>query len=511
MATDQGGVRAHTIEQPELAQRPLLAARRGGGWGRIVLALVAVLGLGAVGYYLATSGHARTGQSEHSAGSEHGGAAHSEGGASGGAARVEVVRPKAGGMEMVTTQPGTVHAFDFARLYAKVSGYVKELKVDRGSRVKKDDLLLTLYVPELVAAVEQARASLERARAAVVQAEARVKSASQTVVAKKADVEKAESDLRAAAARREYRDKQYVRIRQLVERGAVEQRLLDEEEDRRAAAHEEEAAAKSAVAAARAHVYEAEALLAQAEADLKGAQADVNVSRANLDKELALQSYTKITSPYDGVVIFRGEAVHPGAFIQSADQGLGDPMLTVASDAVMRAIIPVPDRDVPYCDLGDPAIVTVDALKGREFKGTVSRIADSEDVNDRTMRVEVDIANPLVNPNSQTRVLRDGMYGRTTIILEKATKNLTVPSTAILDRDSEGKGTVQVVRDGKMYRQHVVIGRDTGSLAEIISGLTPDAEVLVQPDVSMADGTPVQVESGAVAEAPKAAAATGHS
>jgi RND family efflux transporter MFP subunit len=179
---------------------------------------------------------------------------------------------------------------------------------------------------------------------------------------------------------------------------------------------------------------------------------------------------------------------------------MGEPMLTVAMDDIMRTVIPVPDRDVPFCDLGDPAIVRVDALNAREFKGVVSRIAESEDVNDRTMRVEVDLANP-------QHVLRDGMYGRAEIILEMATTNLTVPSSAILDRDSQGKGTVEVVRDGKMYRQSVVIGRDTGTRAEIISGLDPDAEVVVQPDVSMADGTPVQVVPAGVAEAPKASAA----
>ena len=133
----------------------------------------------------------------------------------------------------------------------------------------------------------------------------------------------------------------------------------------------------------------------------------------------------------------------------------------------------------------------------------VSRIADSEDVNDRTMRVEVDLPNP-------QHVLRDGMYGRAEIILEKATKNLSVPSSAILERDSKGKGIVEIVRDGKMYRQSVVIGRDTGTLAEIVSGLDPDAEVIVQPDISMADGTPVQVGSGAVAAAP-AKSEAGHS
>jgi RND family efflux transporter MFP subunit len=491
MPTDQVAVESDRFDKQAPEWRPAVSARRSGGWGFRFFILLVVAGLAAGGYYTIATSKDRSRSSEHQKA-----AAHGEGGASlGGHAKVIVVKPKGGGMERTTKQPGTVHAFDYAQLYAKVSGYVDKVYVDRGSRVKMGDVLIELYVPELVAAVEQARASLERANAAVVQAKARVTSAAQTIVAKKADVEKAVSDLRAKTAQREYRDKQFIRISQLVDRGAVEERLRDEEEDKRAGAHEDEAAAKSGVAAANAHVATAEALLAQAEADLKGAIADVNVAKANLDKETALESYTHIKSPYDGVVIFRGEGVHKGAFIQSADQGMKEPMLTVAMDSMMRTVIPVPDRDVPYVDLGDPAIVRVDALNDREFKGVVSRIAEAEDVNDRTMRVEVDLPNP-------EHVLRDGMYGRADIILEKSTTNLTVPSSAILDRDSKGQGTVEIVKDGKMYRQPVTIGRDSGTEAEIIGGLTLESQVVVQPDVSMADGSPVDAESNAVAEAP---------
>jgi RND family efflux transporter MFP subunit len=499
MATDQVAVESHPGEKQVPEWRPWPSARRRGGWGSKLLILLIIAGLAAGGYYMATASKDRTRRSEHEKP-----ARHAEGGsASHDLPRVEVVKPKRGGMARITNQPGTVHAFDYAELYAKVSGYVKELMVDRGSRVKMGDTLIELYVPELDAAVEQARAALDRAKAAVVQAQARVVSAGEIILAKEADLDKAVSDLRAAAARREYRDKQFERIHQLVQRGAVEARLEDEEADRRAAAHEEEAAANSGVAAARAHVAEAKALLEQAKADLKGAEADVKVSQANLDKELALESYTHVKSPYDGVVIFRGEGVHKGAFIRSADQGVGPPMLTVAMDAMMRTIIPVPDRDVPYCDLGDPATIRVDALNDREFRGVVSRVAEAEDVNDRTMRAEVDLPNP-------QHVLRDGMYGRAEIVLEKETSNLTAPSSAILDRDSEGKGTVEIVRDGKLYRQSVIIGRDTGTLAEIVSGLDPDSDVVIHPDVSIADGTPVQVESAGVAEVSKQSE-TGHS
>ncbi len=482
MATDQYVVESESVETKPGPPRPAAAAG-GPRWGRGLVVLLVLAALGGGGYYLAFAGkdQARPSEKKETAASHHGGASAHD------LPRVEVVKPKRGGMEMTTTQPGTVHAFEYAQLYSKVSGYVKDLNVDRGSRVKKDDLLVSLYVPELVAAVEQAQAALIRARASVDQAQARVRSAEETIKAKIAHQNESLAILQAATSNREYREKQYLRIKQLVDARSVEQKLLDEEEDRRAAARASEFAAKAGVETAKAEVAEAKAMLAQAKADLEGADADVKVSQANLDEKQTWEAYTQIKSPYNGVVIFRGEAVHPGAFIQSADKGMSEPLLTVAQDDRMRTVIPVPDRDVPFCHIGDPAIIHVDALHDREFKGTVSRIAESEDVNDRTMRVEVDLDN-------KDHILRDGMYGRAVIILEAATTHLTVPSSALLDRDSEGKGTLEVVRDGKLYRQPVVIGRDDGTLAEIISGLDPEASVVVKPDVSMTDGTPVDEE-----------------
>ena len=125
-----------------------------------ILLLIAAIAGG--GYYVATNSKDRASEHEKTGKAE----AH-QGGESSDLPRVEIVKPVRGGMEMTTVQPGTVHAFEYAQLYAKVSGYVETLTVDRGSRVKKGELLLSLYVPELVAAVKQAKASLIRAHAAV--------------------------------------------------------------------------------------------------------------------------------------------------------------------------------------------------------------------------------------------------------------------------------------------------------------------------------------------------------
>ena len=110
-------------------------------------------------------------------------------------AKVQVIKPERGGMERVTSQPGTIRAFEFAALYTKVSGFVKTLNVDRGSRVKKGDLLAEIYDPERDVAVIQAKAGLEHAQAAVAQAEASILTAQATVLAAKAKQSEAKATL----------------------------------------------------------------------------------------------------------------------------------------------------------------------------------------------------------------------------------------------------------------------------------------------------------------------------
>ena len=79
--------------------------------------------------------------------------------------RVDVVRPRVGGMIRTITEPGTVKAFRYADLYAKVSGFLEIQNVDIGDSVKPGQLLAKIFAPELVQAVDQAKAQLDQARA----------------------------------------------------------------------------------------------------------------------------------------------------------------------------------------------------------------------------------------------------------------------------------------------------------------------------------------------------------
>ena len=127
--------------------------------------------------------------------------------------------------------PGTVLAFDKADLYAKVSGYLIHQKVDIGDMVKKGDVLAEVDAPEYQRSRDQARAALEQARAKFKLSEAGVLTAEADRVAAAAVVTQAEADMTKLTAFRVYRKKERDRIADPVSRQAVEQRLLDEQED----------------------------------------------------------------------------------------------------------------------------------------------------------------------------------------------------------------------------------------------------------------------------------------
>jgi hypothetical protein len=130
MAADQGAiaVEERTGARPERA-RDMLSRRRGHWrWIGLFALILAVGGAGALWH---------NGQRD----SPSEPARAKTGPATANLPRVQVVTPIHGGMERVTNQPGTIRAFEYANLYTKVSGFLKTLNVDRGSRVKKGDLL----------------------------------------------------------------------------------------------------------------------------------------------------------------------------------------------------------------------------------------------------------------------------------------------------------------------------------------------------------------------------------
>jgi len=348
---------------------------------------------------------------------------HDDGKATSETVDVRVVKVKAGGLERTTTQPGTIRAFEYEGLYPKVSGFLVKQKVDIGSPVKKDEILAEIDAPELLkdkehaeAALEQAKSQKEQMLAHLTTAKAELHTAHVVVDQRKAESKRAEANLH-------YRDKQYVRVKQLEEFGSVDQRLVDEQHDQLETAVAWKETAAIQVEAARADVKAKEAKVEQAKADIKAAEANIRVADSALQRAVVFVEFTKIRSHYDGVVTVRN--YHNGNFIKSGDQGAQLPVLVVQRQDKMRLIIQVPDSDSSLCDPGDPVDFTINALPYKFPRFKVTLISNSQDQKTRTMRVEVHIDN-------KDGRLRDGMYGDATIHLQKGRNDaFRVPASAL--------------------------------------------------------------------------------
>jgi RND family efflux transporter MFP subunit len=151
----------------------------------------------------------------------------------------------------------------------------------------------------------------------------------------------------------------------------------------------------------------------------------------------------------------------------------------------MRVVVQIPDRDVVYTDVGDTASVEIESLPGPKFAAKVSRISQSQDPKTRLMNVEIDLPNP-------TGKIRDGMYARVTILLDKESDKYSIPSSCLASRSEAGdRGTVYVVRDRHAHAIPVSLGEDSGLRVTVLEGLGSDDRVILHPGNSLTEGAAV--------------------
>jgi RND family efflux transporter MFP subunit len=156
----------------------------------------------------------------------------------------------------------------------------------------------------------------------------------------------------------------------------------------------------------------------------------------------------------------------------------------------MRIYVAVPEVDAKAAQTGAKVTLTLDEFSGENFQGTIVRDSDAIDYSSRTLNVEVDIDNP------QDRI-KTGAYVFVHLNLPQSaptsTQSLIIPANTLLFR-SEGL-RVGVVRNGRAELVPITIGRDFGATVEVIAGLQPTDQVIVNPSDSLANGSQVQVSA----------------
>jgi len=282
-----------------------------------------------------------------------------------GPAVVETAPVGRGPFEIWGEWVGTLEARAQADLYAKTPGQIVQVLVDTGDRVQQGQVLARIDAAAQREQIDQLAAAVEMARATLAQRRAAMEIA------------------RGNAGRTQ---------------SLYEQQLV--------ALQQQEAA----------------------QAELKGAEAQVQVARAAVEQAQANLSagrveleQTLIRAPFSGSVGKRH--LDLGAFAAG-----NQPVFTLIDVSTIETTLPLSEKDAARVRVGQPAVVTVEALRGAEFQGKVARIASLFDPRTNTAEAEVEIAN-------LDGRLKPGMFASVAVALSTAPDALLVPRSALVEEE----------------------------------------------------------------------------
>ncbi len=351
-----------------------------------------------------------------------------------------------------------------AVISSQVSLPVKKFYVQRGSAVRKGELMALLDNSSLKASVLDNLGTYSAAQAtyqAVVKA---------TVPE---DTRKAELDLAQAKANLDLNEQIVKSRKQLFAEGAIPGRDLD-------TAQAALVQAQSAYDLARQHLAAVQQI--GREAALKGAQGQLESAKGKyLAAEAELQ-YSEIRSPIDGVVterpLYAGETAVAGA-----------PLLTVMDTSSLIAKVHLTQSQAQQLKVGDPASVTVPGLD-KQVQGKLTLISPALDPGSTTIEVWVQIANPGDR-------LKPGTAAQVSIAGKSVPDAIVVPVESLVTNAAGNKVVMVIGSDGVAHMREVSIGIRDAGMVQIVNGISTGDEVIMKGAYALDDGTKVKVTSGA--------------
>jgi RND family efflux transporter MFP subunit len=229
-----------------------------------------------------------------------------------------------------------------------------------------------------------------------------------------------------------------------------------------------------------------------ANGDFEAKRAMVAAAQSNVRRLEQLQSFEKIYAPFEGVITARNTDI--GHLINSGAGAPATELFHMAATRKMRVYINVPQQFSQAAKPGITAYLTFQEFPGRRFKGDLVRTADSIDAASRTLLVEVDVDNPKGE-------IFPGAYTEVHLNVPSGAPALIVPVSALIFRSNSLQlGTVQNGNQAKLAT--ITLGHDLGSEVEVISGLSANDSVIVNPPDSLIDGETVRLAAaGANADA----------
>jgi len=327
---------------------------------------------------------------------------------------------------------GTVRARTSAVIAAKLMGYVREVKVQAGDRVREGQPLVMLDTRDLDVSSRRAEAARDEVRTAVPEADGAVAAA------------KANLDLAQVT---------FGRMRDLFQKKSISNQEFDE------------ASAKLKAA--------------QAAYDMTQARrVQLNATLARVDQEVrsteVTRSYAQVLAPFAGIVV--SKAIEPGSLAVP-----GAPLLTIEREGAYRFEASVEEDHLAAIRVGQPVSVTLDTID-RTFDARVSEIVPAVDAASRAYTVKIDL--PVLT------ALRSGVFGRARFQLASRSL-LAIPAVAVIERGQ--LQSVLVADSGVARTRLITVGQKLKDRVEVLSGLSAGERVIFPVPQDLADGASVEV------------------
>jgi len=215
------------------------------------------------------------------------------------------------------------------------------------------------------------------------------------------------------------------------------------------------------------------------QADYLAQQSTVNGDADAVQRLQALENFKFLRAPFDGIVTSRSTDI--GDYVS----GSGQKLFIVDQENPLRVYVSVPENFAKQVHVGTKADLSLDEFPHRLFPAAVITTSNAVNPTNRTELVELQVPNPSFK-------LWPGAYAEVHFHLNSAGNTLFIPANTLLFR-REGPAVGVVQSEGNVEIRKVQIGEDLGTKLEIVKGLSPTDQIIVNPSDSLSTGMKVHV------------------
>lgn len=356
---------------------------------------------------------------------------------------LKAIRVISSRLERMDQLPGEIQAYQDVAIYPKVAGFIKWIGIDRGSIVKKDQFMVGLFAPELIAQSNEAYAKEASAKNQLFEAESKL-------AAVRAERLQAVANLKGD-------DDTYQRIAKAAQVPGV-------------VAENEVVVLREKVEADKQRIHQLDNAIKAQEKQIDALADAVKATHRASNSFKQISEYLVVTAPFDGFITERN--MHVGSFVGPLGKGAYPPIVRIQQLDLLRIVAPVPEALTGGIEPGAPVQFSVSTYPGQVFTGAVARLGNYLEQKTRTMPVELNYFNKDLK-------IFPGMFCEIYWPTKRDEKTLFVPTTAVQNTSLIEKFVLRI-RNNRVEWVKVTTGQSMGLLTEIFGDIAEGDIVAVE-------------------------------